>query len=106
MFPGDEITVRFKIVDNTEAETQIDISGATDVEMRIFEFIDDSAETKLLTGTVNTGVDALGQLEFTFAMADTSGLAPKTWIYHVMMTLSGDTIITHKSTLTIKNKIA
>ena len=105
MFQGDQVSIQFTIVDSDENETTVDITGATNITLKAFEFLDDTAPKINLTGTI-AGDPLLGILQFDFVPATTSALTPQTYIYRVGMTLGGNPVITHKNQITIRNKFA
>lgn len=101
LFQEDQITAKLAYTENDEAQTKIDLTGATGIILRVFEFLDDTAALFSITGAVDDGPN--GVLSYTFTKVSTDRAA-KTYIYTTEFTLSGDTITGNKNQLTIRNK--
>ena len=102
---GEEATVRFAI-EEFSSKTRVVVTGATDVDLKAFTTL--TAATASITIVGSIFADGAGdQLEFTFAIADTSSLAPQTYVYNITFTLSGgDTAKTPKDNLTVLRTMA
>ncbi len=105
MFQGDQVSIQFSLVDGDEGEAALDITGATLITLKAFEFLDDTIPKINLTGTI-AGDPLLGIIQFDFVPATTALLTPQTYIYRVGITIGGNPVITHKNQITIRNKFA
>ncbi len=102
---GTDKTLRFKIFEQ-DGTTRVGLTGATNISLKVFEFLDSAIASISKSGSVFTDAPS-DQLEFTFAVSDSSALVPKTYVYAVSFTTSaGDTGKTGKDNFTILRSLA
>lgn len=102
-FKADIFTVLLNIVSNTEAETVIDITGATNITLKAYEFLDSTSPSIDIIGSVADGPN--GIIQFDFVASDTENLAAQTYIYVTNLTLNGSIISPNKNQLTVRETL-
>ncbi len=97
---GTDKTLRFKVFE-ADGTTRVDLTGATNISLKVFEFLDSASAVITKTGVVFTDVPD-DQLQFTFVPGDSSSLVAKTYVYSATFTTAaGDTGKTPKDNFTI-----